>query len=139
MQKSFNFGLENEKILLPILQSYFKDDTIKKTHYNSCPFDYVSENGTLYELKTRKNAYSKYPDTIFPCKKFNYLPEKDKILIFSFTDGNYYIKYIPELFETFHKEKKQYRFDRGNIDKAAEYINIPIYNLIKLECVETTV
>ena len=130
---SFNFGLNNEVKILPIIQQFFNDPTIKKTHYNSCPFDFISDTGILYELKTRRCNYRKYPDTIFPVKKFNYQPDKNKILLFSFTDGNYYIKYDQLVFDTFKKEFKQYRFDRGNIDKPAEYINIPIDKLIKIE------
>jgi len=126
------FGIQNEITMLPIIREFFNDSTISKTPKTHCPFDYESSD-TLYELKTRNNCYNRYPDTIFPCKKFTYLPDKNKILIFSFTDGNYYIKYIPELFETFHREKKQYRFDRGPIDQAAEYVNIPITSLIKME------
>ena len=136
---SFNYGLENEKLMLPIIQRFFNDPTIKKTHYNSCPFDYEG-SGILYELKTRKCNYRKYPDTIFPVKKFNYQPDKEKVLLFSFIDGNYYIKYDPLVFETFKKENKQYRFDRGNIDRPAEYINIPIEYLTKIEdCVEISI
>ena len=131
---SFNFGIQNENTMLPIIRQFFNDETIKKTSYNSCPFDFISEsNNILYELKTRKCNYRKYTDTIFPTKKFNYQPEKEKILLFSFTDGNYYIKYNPLVFETFKKENKQYRFDRGNIDAPAEYINIPIEYLTKIE------
>jgi hypothetical protein len=84
-------------------------------------------------LKTRLCNYRKYPDTIFPTKKFTFQPEKDKVLLFSFTDGNYYIKYDPLVFETFKKETKRYRYDRGNIDKPCEYINIPIDKLTKIE------
>jgi hypothetical protein len=132
MNKSICFGIQNEKTLLPILQKYFNDETIEKTSFVRCPFDFVSENGTLYELKTRRCFYEKYPDTIFPTKKFDYQPEKEKYLIFSFNNGNYYIKYEPLVFETFKKEFKQFRFDRGALDKPAEYIHIPIDRLIPM-------
>lgn len=126
------FGLENEKKLLPILQRFFNDDTIKKTPFIRHPFDFVGDNGTLYELKTRTCCYNRYPDTIFPAKKLNYQPDAKKYLIFSFTDDNYFIEYNKEVFETFKKDTKQYRFDRGALDKPAEYINIPIDKLTKM-------
>jgi hypothetical protein len=83
-------------------------------------------------LKTRTCRHDSYLDTIFPTSKLNYKPELDKVLLFSFLDGNYYIKYDKDLFETFTKQNKQYRYDRGNIDKAVEYIQIPITHLIPI-------
>ena len=106
MNKSICFGIANEKTMLPIIRQFFNDETIEKTTFVRCPFDYEG-SGILYELKTRRCNYRKYPDTIFPMSKFNYQPEKEKVLIFSFTDGNYYIKYNPLVFETFKKENKQ--------------------------------
>jgi hypothetical protein len=131
MNKNICKGIQNEKLMLPIIREYFCDPTIEKTTFIRCPFDYEG-SGVLYELKTRTCCYNRYPDTIFPCSKFNYQPEKQKYLIFSFTDGNYQIKYDPVLFETFKKDTKQYRFDRGTLDKPAEYINIPIDKLTKM-------
>lgn len=132
MNKSICFGIQNERTLLPILQKYFNDETIQRTSFVRCPFDFVSENGALYELKTRKCFFDTYPTSIFPTSKFNYLPDKEKYLIFSFNNGNYYIKYEPEVFQNFKKEVKQFRFDRGALDRPAEYIHIPIERLIPM-------
>ena len=133
MNKSMCFGIQSEKTMLPILQKYFNDETIQKTEFVRCPFDFVSENGTLYELKTRSCFYEKYPTSIFPTSKFKYLPDQEKYLIFSFNNGNYYIKYEQEVFDTFTKEVKQFRYDRGPLDRPAEYIHIPISHLTKME------
>lgn len=128
----YNFGIENETRMMPILRNYFQDITIEKTTNKHHPFDFESES-TLYELKTRRVCHNRYPDTIFPTSKFKYNAEKPKVLIFSFTDGNYYIRYDKELFQTFRTETKKYRNDRGDIDKPVEYVQIPITNLIKME------
>jgi predicted restriction endonuclease len=115
--------------MLPIIRDFFNDETIEKTKLQHHPFDYESST-CLYELKTRKCTYNRYSDTIFPTSKFNHQPEKDKVLIFSFTDNNYYIRYDKALFDTFHKEVRKYRYDRGDVDKPVEYINIPIEHLV---------
>lgn len=128
---SFNFGLDNEKRLLPIIRTFFNDDTITQSEWKRCPFDYYSAT-TLYELKTRTCRHNSYLDTIFPASKLDYKPEMDKVLLFSFLDGNYYIKYDKELFDTFEKETKRFRYDRGNIDSAVCYFHIPITHLIQI-------
>lgn len=128
---SFNFGIENEVALLPKIQAFFNDETIRKTSSNFCPFDYEGNTG-LYELKTRRCKRTSYATTIFPGKKLRFQPNKPKILLFSFVDGDFYIPYTPELFGTFQIENKQFRHDRGNIDTAQEYIHIPVEQLLPI-------
>ena len=126
---SFNFGIENEMALLPKIQQFFNDQTIRKTSDHFCPFDFEGVD-TLYELKTRRCKRASYSTTIFPGKKLRFQPNKSKILLFSFIDGDYFINYTPELFETFQTENKQFRHDRGSIDTAQDYIHIPV-NLLQ--------
>jgi hypothetical protein len=127
----YNFGIQNETNMLPIIRTFFNDETIEKTRTQHHPFDFESST-CLYELKTRRNKHDRYSDTIFPTSKFLHNPDKPKVLIFSFTNGNYYIRYDKTLFETFKKETKKYRNDRGDRDKPVEYIQIPIEHLVKM-------
>jgi hypothetical protein len=127
----YKFGTDNENILLPKLQTFFNDPTIKKTTYKSCPFDFEGDTG-LYELKTRKCNLNRYNTTIFPENKFKFKPERNKVLVFSFLDGDYYLPYDKELFDTFEKENRQFRFDRGNLDHPQPYIHIPVTKLLAI-------
>ena len=130
MQNKRAIGFKNEDTLLPIIQQYWKDSSIVKITSKFAQFDYRGNN-TLYELKTRLCNKDKYATTIFPTKKFTFEPATKKVLIFSFDDGNYYIEYN-ESFDSFKKETKQFRKDRGSYDKPVEYIHIPVENLIKM-------
>ena len=126
-----NFGFKNEEVMLPIIQSFFNDSTIYKLTNKYSLFDYRGADA-LYELKTRKCKRLTYTTTIFPTNKFKFEPNTKKILVFSFEDGNYYIEYN-EAFNTFKKEVKKFRHDRGGQDKAVEYIHIPVERLLPLE------
>lgn len=128
---SFNFGLDNEVALLPKIKTFFNDPTIEKTPSSHCPFDFEGQSG-LYELKTRRCKLQSYGTTIFPAKKLLFQPDKPKVLLFSFVDGDYYIPYTPEVFSTFERENKQFRHDRGNIDTAQDYIHIPVDKLLQI-------
>lgn len=119
-------GLENEIKVLPIINEYFKDN-IKHIENKYSKFDYKG-NQYLYELKTRNNENNKYPTTILPKDKLC----DNLILLFSFSNGLYYIKYEKEVFDKFECKifKRSYR---GIHDVEKEYIYIPITKLIKIK------
>lgn len=116
-------GLINQEVILPIIKKYFKRDiNHTKGQYNK--FDY-EDNVYKYELKTRTNAYLKYPTTLIGCNKL----EKNAIFLFDFTDGLYYIEYNKELFDTFEIKDFVRNPRYGKIDKPQKYIYIPIDKL----------
>jgi len=124
-----DFGKEQENKAEEYIQTYFKQTTLKKlSKFNK--FDFEGDTA-LFEVKTRRNNYNKYPTTmigynkILACKKC----EKDVYFIFQYLDGNYYYKYsIDESFEI----KKAGRFDRGR-PETDYYYYIPIEKLIKID------
>ena len=124
-----DFGKEQENKAEEYIQTYFKQTTLKKlSKFNK--FDFEGDTA-LFEVKTRRNNYNKYPSTmigynkILACKKC----EKDVYFIFQYLDGNYYYKYSnDESFEI----KKGGRFDRGKIE-SNYYCFIPIEKLIKID------
>ena len=121
------FGLPNEQPVIDILMKYF-NEVITKTIERYCPYDAYSDT-CKYEIKTRRNKYSTYPDTIISLSKTKLLGKKR--FIFSFTDGLYYIEYDEELFNTF--DKKEMNYFKNNIQiRNVSHILIPIDMLIKI-------
>jgi hypothetical protein len=124
-----DFGKEQENKAEEYIQTYFKQTTlIKLSKFNK--FDFEGDTA-LFEVKTRRNNYNKYPSTmigynkILACNKC----EKDVYFIFQYLDGNYYYKYSnDESFEI----KKGGRFDRGR-PESNYYCFIPIEKLIKID------
>ena len=75
-----DFGHFEEVNKLPILEEYFKDNLkITKTY---CKYDYEGDKAN-YEMKSRKNNYSKYPTTLIGYDKLT--SDKNKEMIFILT------------------------------------------------------
>lgn len=125
LKRDLNFGKEKEKEILTILREHFKDD-IEIINEKFCTYDYKGIKN-IYELKSRRCNYNTYPTTMIGDDKL-----KDNIiLIFSFFDGLYYIKYEEDKFNNYERKLFK-RNDRGNIDKLKDYLYIPIKDLIKI-------
>lgn len=128
-QNDYKFGLNNENKILPLINKYFKEDIIKSV--SSFSLNDFQSHTTLYELKSRTNAYNKYNDTLLG---FNKIIDgvKKQVFLFNFTDGLYFIEYNETLFNTFTK-KPFVRNARADFDdKPKQYIFIPIKNLTKI-------
>ena len=119
-EHSYKFGKEQEIKILPIIEEYFNDNITQTTNQYD-KYDFIS---TLYnfELKSRKNKFNKYPTTMITSNKLKNT-DRQLILLFNFTDGLYYIKYDPLIFDTFEK----YLFKReGVCTYPLEHTLIPI-------------
>lgn len=122
------FGLEQEKINFEAIKKL--DCNLVETN-RRCIFDYESEY-TLVELKSRNNAYNKYPTTMIGYNKIEYankFPNKKVYFCFKFTDGLYYYEYNKN-------DKFEFnlggRCDRGRAE-INHYCYMPITYLKKLE------
>ena len=134
MFKKFNidmdFGIKKEIEVLPIIKSYFKDETINRLEQNNV-FDYVGNNKFI-ELKSRNNNSNKYPTTmigynkIIKASKLN----EDVYFVFCFIDGLYYYKYDKDQ-ELEIKYNHCSRIDRGK-PEINNYCFIPIVLLQKI-------
>ena len=121
-KKDYNFGLQKEVELLPILRKFFYDDTIIQLDRHNV-FDYKGDNKYI-ELKSRNNNYNRYQTTMIGYNKIKKALElnEDVYFVFNFTDGLYYYKFDRD------KEleiKQGGRFDRG-IPEIKDYYFIPI-------------
>jgi hypothetical protein len=96
-------GIESEKKLLPIFNTYFEDTFVPTDRYH--PMDFISDKSNI-ELKTRNCNYARYDTTLLPSSKLRYAlqSKKDTYFAFAFTDGLFYIKYDPTLFTTFQTD-----------------------------------
>lgn len=123
-------GFKNEIKVLPILRSYFEDDSIQLVSGRSI-FDYKSDTA-LYELKTRTNYKNTYDTTMIGYNKVEtaLARGKDAYFVFKFVDCICYIKYERELFTTF-ETKFSGRYDRG-IAELKHYLYIPVNLLIEM-------
>lgn len=121
-QNDYEFGKKEENSVLPIISNFFNRE-IKQTEKQYDPYDFYDDN-YIYEMKSRKNTYSRYPTTIITTNKFN--KDKKQILLFNFTDGLYYIEYDTEKFSKYEKQM----FSRAGFKwDEKEHIYIPIADL----------
>jgi hypothetical protein len=99
VKDDLDLGLKNEISILPKLHKHFMDDTITKTENKYEVYDYESEDGTHYEVKTRRNTKTQYPTTLLPCHKICHT--KEQYFIFSYLDKDCVIKYRKDQFDTY--------------------------------------
>jgi hypothetical protein len=123
---SFKYGIQQQKIVLPIIQKYFNRDIIEHLEQYS-KYDYSDEMYN-YELKSRTNNLNKYPTTMITLNKID--KTKPLILLFKFTDKLTYIEYDETLFNTF--EVKQFSRAKQEWDEK-NHIYIPIQYLKVIE------
>lgn len=129
-QRDYQYGLKNQKELLPKLEAFFKDNMIA-TELTFAKYDYAGTTAD-YELKSRNNMLKTYPTTCIAQDKIQTDSDRRQVFIFHFLDGTYYIPYDKETFSTF--EVKQFRrFRTGVRDKEKDYIYIPVELLQKVD------
>jgi hypothetical protein len=133
-KRDLSFGEQSEMEVIEILSKAFDTDLVKNSKYASIDF---SSDGIDVELKSRNNEKDKYPTTIIPKSKVDYIKKyramKKYIFAFKFTDGLYYIEFKDEVFDGY--ECKMYKRNprTGTLDKEQLYYFIPVCVLIKID------
>jgi len=124
----YNFGITQEKTLLPTLQKKF-GETLSRATNKYCRYDFHNDS-CLIELKSRRCKSTTYPTTMIGENKLQMAKrqEKDVYFCFGFTDGLFYHKYNPE---TEYHIQSGGRWDRGK-SEISNYVYIPIEQLIKV-------
>lgn len=121
----YKFGTAQEDLVLQKIQKFFERD-IKKSEDRFAKSDFFDDE-YYYELKSRKNTYSKYPTTMITEDKIR--EDKKLILLFNFTDGLYSIGYDKEKFSKYEKKM----FSRVNISwNEKPHVYIPIQDLTRV-------
>ena len=134
LANDLKFGEAKETDTINLIRQYWIDDTVLNTKdkYKNrfCLYDYESENGTTWELKSRRCSKTAYPTTIIPTHKVR-ATDKPQIFMFNFTDCSSYIVYDPERFAKY--QTKMVRcFRAGASSKPVQHIEIPIEDLTDL-------
>lgn len=130
LNNDLSFGLPKEDPVIKTLSQFFKEEITRATFQYS-PFDASSKN-TKYEIKSRRNTYSRYPTTIVPVSKTKNLSVNDRLVfVFNFTDGLYYIEYNSNTFSRYNiKQVEAVRKRNGVVGKTIEpHFEIPIEDL----------
>ena len=129
------YGLNKEKQFKPILEKYFNCNLEFTPNYHK--FDYIdNEKKIMFEIKSRKNNYNKYPSTMIGLNKYTYSKNTDYecYFIFNFLDGLYYYKVNDNTLNECSVCKGG-RKDRGRFEYN-QYLYIPIELLNKITAFE---
>ena len=127
---SYAYGKKQEELILPKLRRFFKDDTIEQSENKFCKYDFYSKTSQRkIEQKSRTNSYRAFPTTLIPENKLG----ADTTLVFRFTDGDYYIDYDEELFNTFERKLFVCNKRMDYNDQPNYYYYIPIKFLKQIE------
>lgn len=136
-KKDYRQGIKNEINIFNKLKEI--DNSIKKTTNKLCIIDFYSNN-YLYELKTRNNKLNTFPTTIVGHNKIKYANKLNKslIIVFSFTDGDYYYKHSTDNLQNSKMIINKFvRNSRSDFkDKVADYVYIPVKELKPLHLLE---
>ena len=119
-------GKQKEEEVLPKIKNYFEREIQKSTERYEL-YDFYDEK-YKYELKSRNVKYETYPTTLIPKDKIR----KRIIFLFNFTNGLYYIKYKPKIFQLFECKDFVRNARSDYNDKQKEYVYIPIEYLKKI-------
>lgn len=125
-QSDLKFGFTNEMLILPKLSQFFKKELQPTTRY--VKWDFIDEDGTIYELKSRRCSMKQYPTTLMPVDKV--IDGKEQYFIFSYTDKIAYIKYDKKKFELYRVE--QLVDTRGFLPKTVSHYHIPVAELLEI-------
>ena len=125
--RDYYFGRQQEIVLLPRLNEFFKDD-IKPTTDKFHKYDFEGSK-YIYELKSRNCTMEQYPTTLLPADKV--IKTKKQIFLFNFTNGLYYIEYDEEVWKDIAVLSFR-RFRIGVNDLEKPYYHIPTTLLKKI-------
>lgn len=130
-EKDYMWGEDQQKKIYPILKSRWLN---LKEQARYSKYDFISETVNM-EVKSRKNAYNKYPTTLLTCNKVDDL-SKTNIFVFNFVydmendlSEIYYIEYDEAKFSKYQTQK--YSRAKQTWDEK-DYYFIPIEDLIFL-------
>ena len=123
----YALGKKCEMLMLPKLKTFFKDDTINQLdEFNKN--DFISSDGTKYEMKSRRINHNQFKTTLMPVNKV-LTDSTQTYFIFRFMDKDCYIKFEPNMFSKYRTEILiDGRAGKNNYKKL--HYHIPIEDLI---------
>ena len=134
-KEDLKFGTASEQNNKAAVEALAVEPMIWRGGYSL--FDYCNKECTIYvELKTRRIAHDDYGTALIGKNKVDFCCDDTKkyYFMFSYTDGNYFIKYSKDLFNSFDTNDSYKRGERNDCVNRADYIMlIPTELLVKLE------
>lgn len=130
--RDIEFGIKKENEYYNILKELF-DESLELSNNKFNLFDYIGKDCYI-ELKSRRNRYDKYPDTMIGYNKIEFARStcKKVVFCFSFIDGLYYYVFDKnDLLNNNLRIDIGGRFDRGK-EEFKKYCFIPIKLLKKI-------
>lgn len=127
------FGLSSETKHKVTLESFFKCGLKKTGTYDA--MDYTNEAQTIFiEMKTRRVNHNQYPTALIGKNKVDFCATSDAdcYFVYIYLDGNFYVKYDPELFATFECADYQRGWREGGIQPRQLFYFIPHEHLTAL-------
>ena len=108
IDEDIKFGLDLEYEHYELLKNKF-DKSLEKNTYKYALFDYIGDK-CFIELKSRRNASTKYKDTMIGCNKLLLARNcaKEVYFVFAFTDGLFY--YHPAIYSIYQNSNMLHLF-----------------------------
>jgi hypothetical protein len=131
--EDINFGLKSEETNKVTLENFFGCGLKKTGTYD--PMDYTDEAKTIYfEMKTRRINHNQYPTALIGKNKVDFCKTSNATcyFVYVYLDGMFYVKYDPELFDTFVCEDYQRGWRAGGVAPVSPYVFIPYKYLTPL-------
>ena len=131
--QDLTYGLKKEIEIINKIKDYWKDEVniinTKEIYNEYCLYDFESESGSSWEVKSRKVNKLKYYTTILKVHKIRDV-NTNQFFIFNFLNKCCYIKYDKELFDTFNITDITCYRDGKN--ETAPHYHIPVNKLIDM-------
>jgi hypothetical protein len=122
---NLSFGEQKELEIIPILQKYFNDSTIRRNPNRKSVLDYLGNKPR--ELKSRRFHSFQYNTTLLPINKVEMTQNLDKDFIFLFENALGFISYQHEKFSHYKTQMIEGKHFDG--DYSVECFLIPIKDL----------
>jgi hypothetical protein len=129
LENDLKFGMKKEEEVLPLIKHNWKDEVNilnTKIRFNNeyHKYDFESDGGSIWEVKSRRNRKTTYPTTIIPYHK-SMETERPYYFVFNFTDACCYIEYDEEKFASF-KTRMITVYRQGSRPIPVLHFEIPI-------------
>jgi len=125
-----DYGLNMETKICPIIEKYFQVKLHKTSQFSH--EDWLAENGTYFELKSRPNILpTTYSTQIFPVYKTKIGATEPLIIVYHFsrTNETFFIEYNKEKFSKY--QTRMIEACRRTI-QPIEHFEIPFTDFIKI-------
>jgi hypothetical protein len=126
-REDIRFGTNNEINVLEQLQTYIGTTLQRNGGY--AVMDYTNPGKTIYvELKTRRISHDTYPTTLIGANKVEFARKSNAecYFVWCFTDGLYYLKYDPAVWDSFETDDNYWRGGRLDCkNKAQNVVYVP--------------